>query len=59
VWGRTQERVTIVTLNVLFDTYLSEKIHTAKRIPVILHHLKKTKADPIGRRKLSLPSLCC
>jgi hypothetical protein len=43
-----QARVTIVTLNVLFDTYLSEKIHTAKRIPAILQHLKNMKADLIG-----------
>jgi len=49
-----QERVTVVTQNVLFDIHLADKIHTAMRIPAILQNLKNAKADLIGLEEVTL-----
>ena len=38
----------VVTWNVMFDYYDSEKIHTDLRNPLLLKTLARTKADIIG-----------
>ncbi|WP_199315623.1 poly(A) polymerase [Aerosakkonema funiforme] len=47
----------IVSLNVLCDTYESEIIQTAKRIPVIAAHLRSCDADIIALQEVTLPLL--
>ncbi|MFB2918185.1 poly(A) polymerase [Aerosakkonema funiforme] len=47
----------IVSLNVLCDTYESEIIQTAKRIPVIAAHLRSGDADIIALQEVTLPLL--
>ncbi|MEM7553887.1 MAG: poly(A) polymerase [Cyanobacteria bacterium P01_A01_bin.84] len=42
------ETLSIVSFNVLYDLYETEKIHTDKRIPVIFQHLRKLDADIIA-----------
>jgi endonuclease/exonuclease/phosphatase family metal-dependent hydrolase len=53
VTSTVQTELTIVTLNVLFDSYFEDKIHTRKRFPFILDLLQKTKADIIGLQEVT------
>jgi mRNA deadenylase 3'-5' endonuclease subunit Ccr4 len=48
-----RSKFTIVTLNVLFDSYFEDKIHTRKRFPFILDLLQKTDADIIGLQEVT------
>lgn len=38
----------VVTWNVMFDIYDSDKIYTDLRVPLLLKALSRTKADVIG-----------
>ncbi|KAL6065166.1 Endonuclease [Balamuthia mandrillaris] len=54
---RRMEELVVVTFNVLFDHYLKEKIHTARRIPVLLELLRRSEADVIGLEEVTRPFL--
>ena len=46
--GMQVDHLVVVTWNVMFDYYDSEKIHTDLRNPLLLKALARTKADIIG-----------
>ena len=46
--GMQVNHLVVVTWNVMFDYYDSEKIHTDLRNPLLLKTLARTKADIIG-----------
>jgi poly(A) polymerase len=53
--GTTDGRVRVVTYNVLFDTFESERIATAQRIPALCHLLAGADADVIALQEVQPP----
>jgi poly(A) polymerase len=52
-----ENRLTIVSYNILSNLHDADKIHTDKRLPVILSELAKTNADIIALQEVTPESL--
>lgn len=51
------EKLSILTFNVLFDLYDKDKIFTSDRIPLIFKEIQESKANIIGLQEVTAPFL--